>query len=91
MKEVKKWEQPVPNQFSETEKFFIEMFFFWITDGKANNKQFKFFGTESFLKGFPVTSKAASCYIGQIVRYWIKGNVSRIGKSRLDMNGKGCT
>ena len=26
-----------------------------------------FFGTESFLKGLPVTSKAAIAYIGQIV------------------------
>ena len=39
-----------------------------------------FFGTKSFLKGLPLTSKTASGFIDQIVWYWIKGNVQRFEK-----------
>ena len=50
-----------------------------------------FFGTESTLKGSPLTSKAASGYFGQSVWYWIKGNVPRVEKIRPDTNKKGFT
>ena len=50
-----------------------------------------FFGKESILKGLPMASKAANGYIGQIVRYWIKGNVPRFEKSRPDRKNKGFT
>ena len=35
------------------------------------------------LKDLPLTSKAASCYFGQVVRYWVKGNVPRFEKPIL--------
>ena len=47
-----------------------------------------FFGTESFLEGSPVLSKAASGYIGQIFQYWMKGNIHRFEKSRPNRNKK---
>ena len=46
------------------------------------------FGTESFLKGLPLTSKAASGYIGQIVWCWIKRNISKIENIRPGENNK---
>ena len=64
---------------------------FLITGRTANIEQFNFSWIKSFLKGLPVTSKAASGYIGQIVRYWIKGNIPRIEKSRPDTHNKGFT
>ena len=42
-----------------------------------------FFGTESYFKGLPLTSKAASGYIGQIVRYGTKRNAPWFEKTDL--------
>ena len=64
-----KWQQPVPDNFRDTEEFFIEMCSFWITDWRANNEHSKFLGTESNLKGLPLTLKAASGYLDQNVWY----------------------
>ena len=38
---------------------------------------------QSIWKGLPMTLKAASGYFGQIVWYWIEGNVPRLIKSTL--------
>ena len=60
-----------------------------MTGWRANNEQSNFFGRESILKGLPLTWKAASGYIGQIVQYWMKGNVHRFEKVRPDINNEG--
>ena len=49
------------------------------------------FGTESNLKGLPLTSKATSGFFGQNVWNWIKGNVPGFEKFRSDTNNKGFT
>ena len=64
---------------------------FWITVSRANKEHSDFFGTESNLKGLPLTSKAASGYFGQSVWNWIKGNVSRLEKIHPETNNKGFT
>ena len=53
----------------------------------VNNEHSNFFRAESILKGLPFTSKAATVYFGQIVWYWIKGNIPRFEKKiRPDTN-----
>ena len=64
---------------------------FGITGSTSNNEQSTVFGTESVLKGLPMTSKAASDYFGQIVGCSIIVNISRIDTFRADMNKKGFT
>ena len=65
--------------FKGSENFF-EMYFYFM-DWRANNEQSTSFGTESILKGLPLTSRAASGYFDQIVWFklsvCIKRNVTR--------------
>ena len=58
-------------------------------DWTANNEQNTFVGTESIWKGLPLISKATSGYFGEIVWYWMKGNIPRFDKIRLDTKNKG--
>ena len=51
-------------------------------------EQSNFFGTKSTLKGFSLNSKAASGHFGQLVWYWIKGNVPRCAKIHPDTQNK---
>ena len=56
-------------------KNFQRIVFFWTTDWTNNNEQSSLFGTKPISKELPITSKAASCYFGQVVWYWIKRDV----------------
>ena len=58
----------------------VRTFHWIISDWRANKDQSTFWGTEAFLKGLPLTSKAASVYFGQIIWYWIK-NLSRFERN----------
>ena len=90
--EVRKWQQPVPDQFGNSAEIFLEMYFFWITDWKAISEQSNFFlEKKSVLRVLPMTSKAASGSLGQIVLFWIKRKVHRVEKIRTDTNNKGFT
>ena len=80
-----------PIFLGDRDEFFIEMYFFWIPDGRANNEQSSFFGTESNLKGLPLTSKAASGYLRQSVWYWTERSVPSFEKIRPDTNNRGFT
>ena len=62
-------------------------------DSGINSQQWKVhvIGAESILKGLPLTSKAASGFFGQVVWYWLKGNVSRFEKIYTDTNNRGFT
>ena len=75
---------------SDSEKVFSELYFF---HNRLNTQQYKvhFFGTEIILGGLPLTSKAASNYFGQMVRYWMKRIIPRFGKSRPETINEGFT
>ena len=87
VRKPKKWQQPVPDHFDDSDDFFSELFF-WITVWRASKEQSNFSGTKSNLKGSPLTSKATNDYFGQDVWNWIKGNVPRFEKIRPDANNK---
>ena len=77
--------------FRDSENIFSELYFFGQRIEQPTMNSPPFFGTESFLKGLPLTSKAARGYFGQIVWYWIKGNIVRLDKIPPDTNNKGFT
>ena len=86
-----KWQKPVSDLFGDCEAVFQRAAFLRITNWTANNEQSTFVRTEPVLKVLPLISKAASCFYGQIVSYWRKGNIPRFDKFCHDTNNKDFT
>ena len=80
VRKLKKWQQPVPDHFDDSEDFFSELFL-WITVWRASKQQSNCFGTKSNWRGSPLTSKATNGSFDRGVWNWIKGNIPRFEKS----------
>ena len=82
-----KWQQPVPDHFSDSEKFFIEMYF--LDNGlKSQQWTVQLFWNRIKFKGLTIDFKGSNCYFGQSVWYWIKGSVPRFEKIHPDTNNE---
>ena len=90
-KNVKNWHQLLSDPFGNSGEVLSMLYCFWKTEWTANNEMSTFFGTESILKGLVFTSKAAFGYFGQLIWYWIKGNIHKFVQIRTYANNKNFT